>query len=85
MKVPAKFIVGKLDLSYNMLGIKDYIQSGDFQKYVPLLQEVVVMEDAAHFINQEKADEISKHIFNFIQQFWTPFPVILQLHEAQNI
>lgn len=74
--------MGELDLSYNMLGIKDYIKSGEFQKYVPLLQEVVVMEDAAHFINQEKADEINKHIYNFIQQFWTPFPVILELYEA---
>lgn len=74
--------MGELDLSYNMLGIKDYIKSGEFQKYVPLLQEVVVVEDTAHFINQEKADEINKHIYNFIQQFWTPSPVILELYEA---
>lgn len=69
VKVPAKFVVGELDLAYHMLGVKDYIQSGGFQKDVPLLQEVVVMEDTAHFINEEKPDEINKHIYEFIKQF----------------
>ncbi|RXH74317.1 hypothetical protein DVH24_029038 [Malus domestica] len=31
---------------------------GGFKRDVPFMQEVVVMEDAAHFINQEKPDEL---------------------------
>ncbi|GKU93516.1 hypothetical protein SLEP1_g7108 [Rubroshorea leprosula] len=70
IKVPAKFVVGDQDLVYHMPGMKDYIhgESG-LKKDVPLLEEVVVMEGVAHFINQEKAEEISNHIFNFINKF----------------
>ncbi|GLT58720.1 hypothetical protein SLA2020_315900 [Shorea laevis] len=70
IKVPAKFVVGDQDLVYHMPGTKDYIhQESGFKKDVPLLEEVVVMEGGAHFINQEKAEEISNHIFNFIKKF----------------
>ncbi|KAL8157991.1 epoxide hydrolase 2-like [Apium graveolens] len=67
--VPTKFVVGDLDLVYNMPGAKDFIHSGEFQKFVPLLQEVVVMEGVGHFINEEKPDDINKHILSFLQQF----------------
>jgi len=69
VKVPAKFIVGDQDLVYHMPGTKEYIHNGGFKKDVPLLGEVIVMEGIAHFINQEKPDEISKHIYNFIHKF----------------
>ncbi|CAI9776218.1 unnamed protein product [Fraxinus pennsylvanica] len=69
VKVPAKFIVGELDLIYHIPGTKEFIHKGGFQKYVPLLQEVVVIEGAAHFINQERPDEINQHIYDFLQQF----------------
>lgn len=69
MKVPVKFVVGDLDLTYNTLGAKDYIQSGGFKKDVPFLEEVVVMEGVGHFLNQERADEISTHIYDFIKKF----------------
>ncbi|CAK9160237.1 unnamed protein product [Ilex paraguariensis] len=69
VKVPTKFIVGELDLTYHMTGMKEYIHNGRFQKDVPLLQEAIVIEGAAHFINQEKPDEINKHIYDFIQKF----------------
>ena len=69
VKVPAKFMVGELDLVYHIPGAKDYIHNGEFKKDVPLLEEVVVLEGAAHFVNQERPDEISKHIFDFIQKF----------------
>ncbi|XP_071693983.1 epoxide hydrolase 2-like isoform X2 [Rutidosis leptorrhynchoides] len=52
--VPSKFIIGDQDLVYYMPGMKDYIHSGGFKKDVPLLEEVVVMKDASHWINQEK-------------------------------
>ncbi|KAK9201874.1 hypothetical protein WN944_017082 [Citrus x changshan-huyou] len=57
IEVPVKFIVGDQDLVYNNKGMKEYIHNGGFKKYVPYLQEVVVMEGVAHFINQEKAEE----------------------------
>ncbi|CAI9099858.1 OLC1v1036740C1 [Oldenlandia corymbosa var. corymbosa] len=68
-KIPAKFVIGDLDLVYHMPGIQDYIHKGGFKSDVPLLKEVVVIKDAAHFINQEIPDEINKHIYDFIRQF----------------
>ncbi|WCJ27222.1 alpha/beta-Hydrolases superfamily protein [Euphorbia peplus] len=69
VKVPTKFIVGDLDLVYNIPGMKEYIHNGGFQRDVPLLEEVVVMEGVAHYLNQEKPDEISDHIYDFIKKF----------------
>ncbi|KAK9945703.1 hypothetical protein M0R45_011202 [Rubus argutus] len=69
IKVPVKFIVGDLDITYHTPGIKEYIHNGGFKSQVPFLQEVVVIEGAAHFINQEKADECSAHIYDFIKKF----------------
>ncbi|TXG71694.1 hypothetical protein EZV62_000273 [Acer yangbiense] len=69
IKVPVKFIVGDQDLTYNSPGTKEYINKGGFKSNVPFLQEVVVMEGVAHFLNQEKPDEINKHIYDFFQKF----------------
>ncbi|KAK4848056.1 hypothetical protein QYF36_008791 [Acer negundo] len=69
IKVPVKFIVGDLDLVYNIPGTKEYIHNGGFKKDVPLLQEVVVMEGVAHFLHQEKPEEVSEHIYDFINKF----------------
>ncbi|KAL5795639.1 hypothetical protein ACOSQ2_000459 [Xanthoceras sorbifolium] len=69
IKVPVKFIVGDLDLTYHIPGIKEYIHNGGFKKAVPMLQEVVVMEGVAHFLNQEKPEEVSEHIYDFIKKF----------------
>ncbi|KAL5561423.1 hypothetical protein UlMin_031170 [Ulmus minor] len=69
VKVPTKFILGDLDLTYQFPGMKDYIHNGGFKQDVPSLEEVVVMEGAAHFINQEKGEEISTHIYEFIKKF----------------
>ncbi|KAK9076080.1 hypothetical protein SSX86_004413 [Deinandra increscens subsp. villosa] len=67
--VPTKFITGDEDLVYHMPGVKDYIEGDGFRKDVPFLEEVVVIKGAAHFINQEKPDEINKHILEFIRKF----------------
>lgn len=67
--VPSKLIIGDLDLVYHMPGIKSYILSDEIKKDVPLLEQVVVMEDVAHFINQEKPHEISQHILEFLKKF----------------
>ncbi|KAA8548958.1 hypothetical protein F0562_000642 [Nyssa sinensis] len=69
VKVPVKFIVGDLDLTYNAAGTKEYIHKGGFKRDAPFLQEVIVIEGASHFIQEEKPEEISKHIYDFIQQF----------------
>ncbi|KAJ7973320.1 Epoxide hydrolase 2 [Quillaja saponaria] len=69
VKVPVKFIVGDLDMVYTTPGFKEYIHNGDFKKDVPNLEEVVVMESVAHFNNQERPEEISNHIYDFIKKF----------------
>ncbi|XP_047269315.1 epoxide hydrolase A [Capsicum annuum] len=69
IQVPVKFIVGDVDLTYNTPGVKEYIHKGGFRKMVPFLQEVVIMEGVAHFINQEKPEEINDHIYDFFQKF----------------
>ncbi|XP_062082747.1 uncharacterized protein LOC133789051 [Humulus lupulus] len=69
VKVPAKFIVGDLDHPFNLPGMKDYVLNGGFKKDVPLLEEVVIIQDVPHFINQARPDEISDHIYEFIKKF----------------
>nr|AVA18035.1 epoxide hydrolase [Euphorbia corallioides] len=69
VKVPTKFIVGDLDLTYNIPGMKEYIHDGGFKSDVPLLEEVIVLKNVAHFLNQEKPDEITNHIYDFIKKF----------------
>ncbi|KAK7363555.1 hypothetical protein VNO77_05701 [Canavalia gladiata] len=69
VEVPVKFIVGDLDLTYNAPGMKDYIHKGGFKKNVPLLEDVVVIEGAGHFLHQERPDEINKHIHDFFRKF----------------
>ncbi|OAY61849.1 epoxide hydrolase A [Manihot esculenta] len=71
IRVPVKFIVGDLDTAYHLPGVKEYIANGGFKKDVPLLQEVVIMEGVGHFINQEKAGEVSRHIHEFIKKVLT--------------
>ncbi|PIA61301.1 hypothetical protein AQUCO_00300677v1 [Aquilegia coerulea] len=69
VKVPSIFIVGDLDVTYTTPGWMEYIHSDQFKKDVPLLEEVIVMEDVSHFINQEKPNEINKYIYDFFQKF----------------
>lgn len=63
--VPTKFVVGEKDLVYTTPGMKDFVHGGGLKKVVPFLEEVVVIEDGHHFIQQEKANEISDHILKF--------------------
>ncbi|KAF7804870.1 bifunctional epoxide hydrolase 2 [Senna tora] len=75
IKVPVKFIIGDLDITYNTPGAKEYIHNGGFKRDVPFLQEVVVMEGVAHFLNQERPEEISAHIYEFINKFSSELPL----------
>ncbi|XP_047334730.1 bifunctional epoxide hydrolase 2-like, partial [Impatiens glandulifera] len=69
VNVPVKFVVGDLDLVYHIPLVKEYVHGGGFKKDVPLLDdEIVVMEDVAHFINQEKPQDVNYHIHNFIKR-----------------
>ncbi|EOA28929.1 hypothetical protein CARUB_v10025176mg [Capsella rubella] len=69
IQVPTKFVIGELDLVYYMPGVKEYINGPKFKEDVPLLEEPVVMEGVAHFINQEKPQEILQIILDFISKF----------------
>lgn len=69
IKVPTKFIVGDMDLTYHYPGIQDYVNKGGMKKFVPFLDEVVVMPGVGHWINQEKAHEITEHIFDYFKRF----------------
>ena len=62
-------MVGDLDLTYNSPGTKDYIHNGGFKKDVSFLQEVVVIKGVAHFLHEEKPDEINEHIHDFFLKF----------------
>ena len=69
IKVPVKFITGELDLVYTSMGLQDFIHGGGFKELVPNLEEVIVQKDVAHFNNQEAAEDISCHIYEFIKKF----------------
>ncbi|XP_028786884.1 uncharacterized protein LOC114742839 [Neltuma alba] len=69
IKVPVKFMVGDQDLTYNAPGMKDYIHKGGMKRDLPLLEDVVVMEGAAHFLHQERPLDINKHILDFFLKF----------------
>ncbi|KAL8201095.1 hypothetical protein R6Q57_012434 [Mikania cordata] len=69
VKVPVKFIVGDVDLTYNTMGAKDYIEKGGFKKDVPLLEDVIILKGVGHFLHEEKPDEINQYIHKFFQQF----------------
>ncbi|KAH6781025.1 alpha/beta-Hydrolases superfamily protein [Perilla frutescens var. hirtella] len=68
VKVPVKFMIGDMDLTYSFPGVKEFIDGG-FKKYVPLLEEVVVLEGVGHFLNQEIPHQLSQHILDFIAKF----------------
>lgn len=76
IQVPVKFIVGDSDLTYHFKGAKEYIHEGGFKRDVPLLEEVVIVENAGHFVHEEKPHEINTHIHDFIKKFWTLFPLL---------
>ncbi|KAK6915620.1 Alpha/beta hydrolase fold-1 [Dillenia turbinata] len=67
--VPVKFIVGDQDMIYTTPGMKEYIHGVGFKQDVPLLEGVVIVEGAGHFINQERAEDINAYILDFIKKF----------------
>ena len=51
-------------------GIDKYVQGGGFKKDVPGLEEVVVQKGVARFNNQESAEDVNNHVYDFIKKFW---------------
>ncbi|KAK7269380.1 hypothetical protein RIF29_22106 [Crotalaria pallida] len=66
--VPVKYITGEVDMVYTSPGVKEYVH-GDFKKDVPNLEEVVVQEGVGHFNNQEAAEDVNNHIYDFIKKY----------------
>lgn len=69
VKVPVIYVVGDEDMVYTTPGLKEYVHGGGFKQDVPLLQQVIVMEGVGHFLNQEKPQESTAIIHDFIKKF----------------
>lgn len=63
ISVPTKLIVGDKDIGFQSFGTKDYITGETFRGYVPNLEVVVI--DGHHFIQQEKAEEVTAEILSY--------------------
>ncbi|XP_068650633.1 uncharacterized protein [Aristolochia californica] len=66
--VPTKFIVGDKDLGFKSFGTEEYITGGDFKSFVPNLEVVII--DGHHYIQQERAKEVSEEILLFFGKFY---------------
>jgi len=58
-----------LDIVYASFGAKQYIESDGLKKNVSNLEEVVIQEGVAHYNNQEVVEEVSNHIYDFINKY----------------
>lgn len=65
VKVPVRFIVGDLDLSYHLKGVKEYVENGGLKRDVPLLEKVIVLPGVAHFLQEEAPDKVNPLILEF--------------------
>ncbi|KAI9086420.1 hypothetical protein K1719_031504 [Acacia pycnantha] len=69
VKAPVRFITGELDIVYTSMGNQDFVHGGGFKELVPNLEQVIVQKEVGHFNNQEAAEEVSNHIYDFINKF----------------
>ncbi|XP_023920756.1 uncharacterized protein LOC112032217 [Quercus suber] len=61
--VPTKFIVGDKDVGFHSFGTKDYVEGEEFKTLVPNLKVVII--DGHHYIQQEKAEQVTNEILSF--------------------
>ncbi|KAB1201943.1 Bifunctional epoxide hydrolase 2 [Morella rubra] len=67
--VPTKFIVGDKDIGFESIGTREYATGDVFRGLVPNLEVVIL--DGHHYIQQEKAQEVSDEILSFIRKLST--------------
>jgi pimeloyl-ACP methyl ester carboxylesterase len=65
--VPTKFMIGNKDHGFESIGIREYVTGKVFKGFVPNLEVVIL--DGHHFIQQEKAQEVSDEILSFLHKF----------------
>ncbi|XP_077248006.1 epoxide hydrolase 1-like [Tasmannia lanceolata] len=61
--VPTKIIVGDKDLGFKSFGTEDYLMGEAFQSLVTNLEVAII--DGHHFIQQEKAKEVTDELLSF--------------------
>ncbi|KAK7836889.1 epoxide hydrolase a [Quercus suber] len=64
--VPTKFIVGDKDVGFHSFGTKDYVEGEEFKTLVPNLKVVII--DGHHYIQQEKAEQVTNEILSFFNE-----------------
>ncbi|KAI9165727.1 hypothetical protein LWI28_019456 [Acer negundo] len=64
VKVPAKFIAGDKDIGFE--STREYVTGDVFKQLVPNLEVVIL--DGHHFIQQERAQEVSEEILFFLRK-----------------
>ena len=65
--VPTKFVVGNKDVGFRSFGTKDYVEGEEFKSLVPNLEVVII--DGHHFIQQEKAEQVTNEILSFFNKY----------------
>lgn len=63
IQVPTKFILVEKDVGHNISGIEMLVRGGGLKEVVPNLD--VVSIDGYHFIQQEKAEEVTSEILSY--------------------
>uniref|UniRef100_A0A5B7BQ49 soluble epoxide hydrolase n=1 Tax=Davidia involucrata TaxID=16924 RepID=A0A5B7BQ49_DAVIN len=63
ISVPTKFIVGNKDMGFRSFGMQHYIEGEEFKSIVPNMDVVII--DGHHFIQQERAEQVTDEILSF--------------------
>ncbi|KAG0597673.1 hypothetical protein M758_12G012900 [Ceratodon purpureus] len=64
----ALFIAGDDEIVLKFPGVKDYFEKGRFKQLVPNLQDIVILEDTGHFIQQERAEKVNELLIAFFKE-----------------
>ncbi|XP_038723304.1 epoxide hydrolase A [Tripterygium wilfordii] len=66
INVPTKLMVGDKDIGFQSNNLREYVQGDIFKSIVPNLEVVII--DGHHFIQHEKAQEVSDEILSFLRK-----------------